>query len=211
MSYSVTHKWQISYHTFILISLDRGLTMTITTWPPAIFRQANKQQDTEVVYCYTSTLYLLHLLLLFRFAHLTNRANAGLQTALSYQASPPENFYKFVQLCIKLDNRAKLLCPHAPHSLASNSPTVAASTPKPAATSTAVGTGGPQVPWISRTPTEPLATEAQIRMPSASTVVRCWTLARRMPSCCLQQESQYCYHCSSSGNPCPYCSCGSSL
>ena len=56
----------------------------------------------------------------------------------SYQASPPENFYKFVQLCIKLDNQAKQLRPHVPHPSASN--TSYSSAPKPTAPSTAVGT-----------------------------------------------------------------------
>jgi len=38
-----------------------------------------------------------------------NGANQDLKTALSCQASPPETFDEFIQLCIKLDNRAKLL------------------------------------------------------------------------------------------------------
>ena len=38
-----------------------------------------------------------------------NGANQDLKTVLSYQASLPETFDEFVQLCIKLDNRAKLL------------------------------------------------------------------------------------------------------
>jgi len=38
-----------------------------------------------------------------------NGANQDLKTTLSYQASPPKTFDEFVQLCIKLDNRAKLL------------------------------------------------------------------------------------------------------
>ena len=39
----------------------------------------------------------------------SNGANQDLKTALSYQASPPETFDEFVQLCIRLDNRAKEL------------------------------------------------------------------------------------------------------
>jgi len=38
-----------------------------------------------------------------------NGANQDLKTALSNQASPPETFNQFIQLCIKLDNRAKQL------------------------------------------------------------------------------------------------------
>ena len=75
-----------------------------------------------------------------KISFFTNGANARLKTDLSYQASPPENFDKFVQLCIKLYNQAKLLRPHAPSSSASNLPTAAAYTPKPVATSTSVGT-----------------------------------------------------------------------
>ena len=67
-----------------------------------------------------------------------NNANSGLKTALWYQASPPENFNEFVQLYIKLDNRAKLLRSQNPRSPASNSSS--SSAPKPAAASTAVGT-----------------------------------------------------------------------
>jgi len=46
--------------------------------------------------------------------------NQGLKVALSYQASLSETFNEFVQLCIKLDNRAKLLCTQNPCSALSN-------------------------------------------------------------------------------------------
>jgi len=39
----------------------------------------------------------------------SNGANQDLKTLLSYQASLPKTFDEFVQLCIKLDNRAKQL------------------------------------------------------------------------------------------------------
>jgi len=44
-----------------------------------------------------------------KISFLSNGANQDLKTALSYQASLPETFDEFVQLCIKLDNRAKQL------------------------------------------------------------------------------------------------------
>jgi len=44
-----------------------------------------------------------------KISFFSNRAKEGLKIALSYQASLPETFDQFVQLCIKLDNRAKLL------------------------------------------------------------------------------------------------------
>jgi len=39
-----------------------------------------------------------------KISSFSNGANTGVKTALSYQASPPENFDEFVQLCIKLNN-----------------------------------------------------------------------------------------------------------
>jgi len=44
-----------------------------------------------------------------KISFFSNRGNQDLKTALSYQASPPETFDEFIQLCIKLDNRVKLL------------------------------------------------------------------------------------------------------
>ena len=80
-----------------------------------------------------------------------NSANPALKTALSYQASPPENFNEFVQLCIKLDNRAKILRSQNPRSSASNASSSPA--PKPTTPSTAVGTApGPMdLPNTDRT------------------------------------------------------------
>jgi len=76
-----------------------------------------------------------------KISFFSNGANQDLKTALSYQSSPPETFDEFVQLCIKLDNRAKQL------GLQSHRPThtgpVPAPRPAPAHTpapSTASGT-----------------------------------------------------------------------
>jgi len=44
-----------------------------------------------------------------KISFFSNGANQDLKTALSYQASPPETFNEFIQLCVKLDNRAKQL------------------------------------------------------------------------------------------------------
>ena len=44
----------------------------------------------------------------------SNGANQGLKTALSYQASPPDTFDAFIQLCIKLDNKPSSCHPRAP-------------------------------------------------------------------------------------------------
>jgi len=44
-----------------------------------------------------------------KISFFSNRANQDLKIALSYQASLPETFDEFIQLCIKLDNRVKLL------------------------------------------------------------------------------------------------------
>jgi len=44
-----------------------------------------------------------------KISFFSNDANQVLKTALSYQASPPDSFDKFVQLWIKLDNKVKLL------------------------------------------------------------------------------------------------------
>ncbi len=70
-----------------------------------------------------------------KISFFTNGVNQGLLTALSYQAAPPENFDEFVKLCIKLDNRARLL--------RTKKPTTATATPKPSShthASTASGT-----------------------------------------------------------------------
>lgn len=68
-----------------------------------------------------------------KISFFTNGVNSGLLTALSYQAAPPDNFDEFVKLCIKLDNRARLL--------RTKKPATAAATPKPSQpASTASGT-----------------------------------------------------------------------
>jgi len=76
-----------------------------------------------------------------KISFFSNRANQHLKTALSYQASPPETFDEFVQLCIKLDNRVKQLRSQT-HRPAHTGPAPAprpSSTPVPAP-STASGT-----------------------------------------------------------------------
>jgi hypothetical protein len=65
-----------------------------------------------------------------------NGANHGLQTALSYQASTPEVFDEFIKLCIKLDNKARLL--RAP-----KKPTPAASSTAPVPSTSFGTTPGP--------------------------------------------------------------------
>jgi len=65
-----------------------------------------------------------------KISFFSNGANQDLKTALSYQASPPETFDEFIQLCIKLDNRAKQLCSQT-HRPAHTSP---APSPRPAPT-----------------------------------------------------------------------------
>ena len=44
-----------------------------------------------------------------KISFFSNGANQDLKTALSYQVSPLKTFDKFIQLCIKLDNRVKQL------------------------------------------------------------------------------------------------------
>jgi len=73
----------------------------------------------------------------------SNGANQDLKTALSYQASPPETFYEFVQLCIRLDNRVKQLCSQT-HRPAHTGPAPA---PRPAPTPVpATGTASDTAP-----------------------------------------------------------------
>jgi len=87
-----------------------------------------------------------------KISFFSSGANQGLKTALSYQASPPETFDEFVQLCIKLDNKAKLLRSQSSRPGPQNAP---AHTPAPRpAPSTASGTAaGPMdLSQATRTP-----------------------------------------------------------
>jgi len=73
-----------------------------------------------------------------KISFFSDGVNQGLKVALSYQASPLETFDEFVQLCIKLDNRAKLLYTQNPRSAPSN-PAPAPRPPTPTTPSTATG------------------------------------------------------------------------
>jgi len=89
-----------------------------------------------------------------KISFFSNGANQGLKTALSHQASPPDTFDKFVQLCIKLDNKAKLLRSQSSRLVYQNAPAHAPTPPTRPTPSTTSGTAaGPMdLSQAARTP-----------------------------------------------------------
>lgn len=81
----------------------------------------------------------------------TDGAHQDLKMALSYQADLPECWDDFVQLCIKLDNRARMLCGTRDHPPAT--PWAPRPGPTPSAsTATGTATGPMDLSQVNRTP-----------------------------------------------------------
>jgi len=118
-----------------------------------------------------------------KISFFSNGANQDLKTALLYQASPPETFDKFVQLCIKLDNRAKQLRSQT-HRPAHTGPAPAprpAPTPVPVSgTTSSTATGPMDLSQPDRTPRK--------RGPLSPELRRYW------------QENHLCMYCGGSGH-----------
>lgn len=116
-----------------------------------------------------------------KISFFSNGANQGLKTALSYQASPPENFDEFVQLCIKLDNRAKLLHSQSSHPRPA-APTLAPPhVPRPLPSTASGSAAGPMdLSQADRTPRKRGPLSAELRK--------------------YRQENHLCMYCGGSGH-----------
>jgi len=127
---------------------------------------------------YATTLNYNDMTKIFFFS---NGTNQGLKTALSYQASPPDTFDEFVQLCIKLDNKAKLLRSQSSCPAPQNTPV-----PRPAPSTTTGTAAGPMdLSQAARTPGKrgPISPEL----------------------CKYRRENQLCMYCEGSGHSASVC------
>jgi len=87
-----------------------------------------------------------------KISFFSNGADQGLKTALSYQVSPPETFDEFVQLCIKLYNKAKLLRSQSSRPAPQNAPAHTPATRPAPSTASGTAAGPMDLSQATRTP-----------------------------------------------------------